>query len=183
MSSETNDRRRHRRKAAITVLKIGLRGAATAAALIAAYYLAPVRAKSHAQELLWLAAAMAAFIAIIALQTRTIMTSRHPRLRAIEAMSVVIPLFLVMFARIYLTVAAVTSHAFSVDLNRTRALYFTITVFSTVGFGDITPQTDFSRLVVAVQMLLDLVVLGAVVRILFGAAERGLANRAAEAAD
>jgi hypothetical protein len=72
----------------------------------------------------------------------------------------------------------VASHAFSVDLDRTSALYFTITVFSTVGFGDISPQIDFARWIVSVQMLLDLVVLGVIVRVLFGAAERGAATQA-----
>ena len=82
-----------------------------------------------------------------------------------------------MFARIYLTLSTLASHAFSIDLDRTRALYFTITVFSTVGFGDISPQTNYARLFVSVQMLLDLVVLGVVVRVLFGAAQRGVASR------
>jgi hypothetical protein len=41
-------------------------------------------------------------------------------------------------------------------LTRTDALYFTVTVFSTVGFGDITAASQSARLVVTAQMLLDL---------------------------
>jgi hypothetical protein len=37
-------------------------------------------------------------------------------------------------------------------LSRTDALYYTITVFSTVGFGDITPRADLARIVTMVQM-------------------------------
>ena len=59
---------------------------------------------------------------------------------------------------------------FTQDLDHVRALYFTVTVFSTVGFGDITPRTDPARLIVSVQMLLDLALIGAVVRLLFNAA-------------
>ena len=33
-----------------------------------------------------------------------------------------------------------------------------MTVFSTVGFGDITPKTEVAQLVTTVQMLVDLVV-------------------------
>jgi hypothetical protein len=53
---------------------------------------------------------------------------------------------------------------FTERLDHTRALYFTITVFSTVGFGDITPRADLARIIVSIQMLLDLVILGSVVR-------------------
>ena len=60
---------------------------------------------------------------------------------------------------------------FTQGLDHTRALYFTITVFSTVGFGDITPATDPARLVVSAQMILDLILIGGVVRILVGAAK------------
>jgi voltage-gated potassium channel len=37
-------------------------------------------------------------------------------------------------------------------LSRTDALYYTITVFSTVGFGDVTPRADLARIVTMVQM-------------------------------
>jgi hypothetical protein len=40
-----------------------------------------------------------------------------------------------------------------------------------VGFGDITPETDGARLVVMVQIILDLVFIGLVVRVLLGAVQ------------
>ena len=55
---------------------------------------------------------------------------------------------------------------------RTDALYFTVTVFSTVGFGDITAKSETARIVLIVQMLADLAFLGAGVRVLLGAVQR-----------
>ena len=57
-------------------------------------------------------------------------------------------------------------------LTRTEALYFTVTVLSTVGFGDITPKTDVARIIVTIQMVLDLLVLGVVVRLILDTARR-----------
>ncbi len=62
----------------------------------------------------------------------------------------------------------------SQKLDHSSALYFTTTVFSTVGFGDITPLTDAARLTVSAQMIIDLVIIGVVVRLLINAAKMGL---------
>jgi hypothetical protein len=43
--------------------------------------------------------------------------------------------------------------AFSEPLSRVDALYFTLTVFTTTGFGDITAQSQFTRLVVSGEMI------------------------------
>jgi hypothetical protein len=43
-----------------------------------------------------------------------------------------------------------------------------------VGFGDITPKTDVARLEVTVQMLTDLAVVAVVIRLILGAAARGV---------
>jgi hypothetical protein len=48
----------------------------------------------------------------------------------------------------------------------------TVTAFSTVGFGDITAASQPARLVVTVQMLLDLLVLGLGIRVIIGAVQR-----------
>ena len=77
-------------------------------------------------------------------------------------------------AWIYLTMSHADLGAFGGPLTRSSALYFTVTVFSTVGFGDITAKTDVARLVVSVQMLADLAVVAVVIRLILGAATRGI---------
>ena len=52
-----------------------------------------------------------------------------------------------------------------------------MTVFSTVGFGDIVPRSEAARVVLMVQMLGDLALLGAGARILLGAVRRGQQQR------
>ena len=52
-----------------------------------------------------------------------------------------------------------------------------MTVFTTVGFGDITARSEAARIVLIVQMLADLVLLGAGVRVLLGAVQRGRERR------
>ena len=58
-------------------------------------------------------------------------------------------------------------------LTRTDSLYFTVTIFSTVGFGDISPASEGARILVTAQMILDLIVLGLGIRILVGAVDVG----------
>ena len=51
------------------------------------------------------------------------------------------------------------------------ALYFTVTTFSTVGYGDITAASEAARLLVTVQMILDLLALGLGIRVFIGAVQ------------
>ena len=59
-------------------------------------------------------------------------------------------------------------------------MYFSTTVFTTVGFGDITAKTEAARLVVTIQMWLDLVFLGLVVRLVVNAVKFSQQRRAVE---
>jgi voltage-gated potassium channel len=45
-------------------------------------------------------------------------------------------------------------------LTRTDSVYFTVTIFATVGFGDISASSEAARVLVTFQMILDLIVLG-----------------------
>ena len=117
---------------------------------------------------------VALFAAILAGQARRIIRAELPELRAVEALGVVIPCSWSSFAAGYLSLARASAAMFTERLDHTRALYFTITVFSTVGFGDITPRADLARIIVSIQMLLDLVILGSVMRLLLNAAQIGL---------
>jgi hypothetical protein len=121
---------------------------------------------SGATAVLRFAISIALFVLALAAQIRHITTADLPVVRAAQALGVVIPLFLVVFSAAYLSLAHGSSTHFNAPLDHTAALYFTITVLATVGFGDITPVGDLARLFVSVQMLLDLVLFGTLVRLL-----------------
>ncbi len=155
------------------LVKTGIRALLTVTLLLAAYYLLPIEHRAHQSVALRLGVALALFVAVLAVEVRLISGHDQPVLRAAVAMATIIPLFLVLFAWIYLTLSNSDPAAFGAQLDRTSALYFTVTVFSTVGFGDITAKTDTTRLVVTVQMLADLAFVAVVIRLIFGAASRG----------
>jgi voltage-gated potassium channel len=98
---------------------------------------------------------LAAIAGPIIWQIRAIVQARHPGLRAVETLAVVIPTFLLLFAAGYFLASEAQPAVFSEPLTRTDALYFTITVFATVGFGDISPVSEGTRIVVSIQMLAD----------------------------
>jgi voltage-gated potassium channel len=138
--------------------------------IVGAFYVLPIGRESSARAFVRLTVDIALIAAVFAWQIRRISRAELPELRAIEALGIVIAVFLVAFSSIYLSMSHEAVTTFTQPLDHTRALYFTVTVFSTVGFGDITPRTDPARLVVSAQMLLDLAIIGAVVRLLFNAA-------------
>ena len=156
------------------LVKTAVRAVGTAALLLALYYLLPIQHRAHESVALRLAVALAFFVAVVVNEVRLISIHDHPQLRAGVALATVIPLFLVLFAWIYLTLSHSDPAAFHGILDRTSALYFTVSVFSTVGFGDITAKTDVARLVVTVQMLADLALFAVVVRLILGAVSRGI---------
>ncbi len=92
-------------------------------------------------------------------------------------MARVIPLFIVLFAWIYVAMSTSDPATFSEPLTKSRALHFTITVLSTVGSGDVTRVTDPARLMVSVQMIFDLVVIGVIVKLVVGVAKHARTQR------
>lgn len=86
-------------------------------------------------------------------------------------------MLIILFATTYVSMAAADASSFSEQLNKVAGLYFTITVLATVGFGDITPRTDAARLLVWLQMLVDLVVIGVIAKLIVGAARTGIQRR------
>ena len=142
--------------------------------LVALYCLAPMDKLRGVPLWLSLSAGLAILVVVIFLQVRRITRSRYPGLQAVEALAVTAPLFLLLFASAYLVLAQADPANFSTpQLNRTDTLYFTLTVFSTVGFGDITAISQTARVVVMIQMVLDLVVLGLGVQVYRGAVNVG----------
>lgn len=140
-------------------------------ALLTIYYLLPLDGADAVTVAGWLAAGLVAFAIVAVLQIRGILRARYPALRAITGFGVALPLFVLVFASTYLTMAAADPSAFSEDLTHTDALYLTVTIFTTVGFGDITPSSQGARIVVTVQMIAGLLVLGLLARVVVGAVQ------------
>jgi voltage-gated potassium channel len=162
----------HRRRRVVARTAVSI--AATWAASLTIYYLAPIGREGGVHEALWLVIGLGLVGFVVFRRTRRILTADFPGVRAVEGVAVIFPLFLMVFASLYLALSHADSSAFRQELDHTRALYFAITVFSTVGFGDITPTTNTTRIIVSIQMLLDLVVIGVVVRLLIHAARSSL---------
>lgn len=146
---------------------------ASTAIVVTAYYLLPFDRAVTWHAIALLVIGLLALIALIGFQVRTIIQSPFPNLRAVEALATSLPLFLMLFAGTYYVMARLSPASFGGHLSRTDALYFTVTVFTTVGFGDISAKTETARLVVTVQMIADLLILGLGIRIILGAVSRG----------
>ena len=155
------------------IVRAVLRAVGSTIALVAIYYLLPLDHSSEWFAVTILAIGLALLLGLVAFQVRWIVTSPFPGLRGVEALATSIPLFLLLFASTYVVMAAISASTFSEPLTRTGALYFTVTVFSTVGFGDITAKTEAARLVVTGQMIADLVVIGVAVKVIVGAVKVG----------
>jgi len=163
------------------VVAAGARLLLQTTALVALYYLLPLDRTISRAAVTWLVLGLIAFVVLAAVQVRSILRSSYPALRAVEALSTAVPLFVLVFASTYLLLAASQQGAFNEPMNKTDALYFTMSVFSTVGFGDIVPRTEVARLTVTLQMVGNLIVLGVLARIVVGAVQLTRQRRAEHA--
>jgi len=145
--------------------------------LVVLYYVLPLDRGWDSDTALRLLIGLLVFAGVMVWQVRTIAGSRYPGLRAAEALALVLPFFLLLFSSAYFVMERASAASLTEPLTRTDALYFTVTVFTTVGFGDIAAKSETARIVLIVQMLADLAVLGAGVRVLLGAVQRGRERR------
>ena len=147
--------------------------------LFVAYYLLPLN-KPESYGLLLLVGGLILVAVVITWQVRAIQNSPFPRLRGFQTLITGIPLLLVVFAAVYYLTGQTQTDSFTQPMDKIGAMYFTVTVFSTVGFGDITANNDLARTLVTVQMLVNLVVIGLVAKVIFGAVDTGVKKRSAK---
>jgi hypothetical protein len=153
-----------------------LRALVTAVVMVALYYVLPLDRRSDAAVFVVLVVGIALLAGMIAWQARAIVRSDYPGIRAVQALASTTPLFLLLFASAYFVLSLDDAAMFTEPLTRSDSLYFTVTIFSTVGFGDISAKAETTRLVVTAQMLLDLVVLGLGIQVILGAVKQSKAN-------
>jgi voltage-gated potassium channel len=161
--------RRRSRRVVVTLL----RALGSTVALVAIYYLLPLDRTSIGVAVGMLVFGLLALVGLVAFQVRSIIKAKYPALRAVGALATSVPLFLLLFAGTYFVMGGISEANFNEPLTRTDALYFTVTVFATVGFGDIVATTQGARVVVMGQMVAGIVTIGLGARVIVDAVKRG----------
>ena len=150
---------------------MGVRTLVVIVLLLVTYYQAPLdRPLTLTTGLLFTAALLLLTVALV-VQVRGILASSTPLMRAIRTLAIGLPVLLVVFAATYVTIAGQQSGAFTESLDRTDGLYFTVTTFATVGYGDISPVTELARIIVTVQMVVGLIAVGVIAKLVLGAVQ------------
>jgi hypothetical protein len=150
-----------------TVRVLGVTGA-----LVAVYVTAPLDRHPSGAGAVRLCLSLLLLGGVLGLQVRSVSRSPFPTLRGVEVVAVSVPMLVLSFAAVYFATGSADPGAFSEDLSRLDAAYFSVTVLATVGFGDITPVTEAARSMLIAQMLLDLVLGGFIAKVLVGAVHR-----------
>lgn len=156
------------RRALVGVL---VRSVATVVGLVLLYAFLPLAGRSSATTIFWLFFGMAALTVLVGRQVFMILRADYPRLRAIEALILVVPTLLMVFAFTYASMSDVNPENFTEPLSRIDAVYFSTTVLGTVGFGDIAAKSDSARLLVTFQILVGLGSAVGLARLFLGAAD------------
>ena len=163
-----------------TAARALLRPILSVVAVLVLYYLLPLDRGFTWRTVGWLLGGLGVLGFLAAWQVRSVMRASRPALRAVETLAFTVPVFLLLFASVYVLLDASRPGQFTQPMTRTDALYFVVVVFSTVGFGDITPVSEVARTLTTVQIVTDLLLLGTVFRAMASAVQHrrgGLALR------
>lgn len=142
--------------------------------ILLGYYLLPVDESAPGYTLCVQAIGLACLTVLLGQQIRTILRGTYLRLQALEAFTLAVPAFLILFAGTYFYLERHAATDFNVPMTRFDALYFTISVLSGVGFGDIVPRSELAREIVTLQMIGDLILLGVAARMVIDAMNEGI---------
>lgn len=145
--------------------------------LFLVYWLLPIQDRVSVSWVFRLIGGLLLTCGVVAWQVRSISRSTRPILRAIRGLIVSFGIFVIAFASTYLGISHQQPSSFNDPLSKLDALYFTVTVVATVGFGDIVPRSNLARSLTTIQMLLDLVFIATAGRLLITTATHSRAAR------
>jgi len=146
-----------------------VRSAVLVLGLTVGYALLPLRG-----QLWWVGAAVgvAAIVGVVPITVRrfhAVRRSAQPIQVAVEAIVLLVSMLVLGFAAVYYAMDA-DQGQFSGLSTRVDSVYFTVTTLSTVGYGDIHAAGTAARVLVTLQILVNLAFLGIVVRVMARAA-------------
>lgn len=157
-----------------------IRSLLATAAIVVGYFVLPLTSHLATDSLVQLAFGLLGVAVLLTWQVWLIVRSPYPAVQALIAMVLTVALFLIIFAATYFLMGDADAANFSEPLTRLDALYYTVTMFATVGFGDIVAVSEVARAVATIQMVLGLVVVGLIARVIVGAVQESRARQARE---
>lgn len=146
-----------------------LRPVLTTVVLVIAYFVLPLEDIDDISTLTLLIGGFLVVCAVCTWQVRQVLRSPYPAVQAIEALLLSVAVYLVGYSTVYHVLSYNYPESFDEPLSRIDALYFCMTVFATVGFGDIVAVTESARALVTAQMVGNLVLLALGLRFLTAA--------------
>jgi hypothetical protein len=148
---------------------------AVVAGVLVVYFLIPVEGAEALTGLL-ACVGIVVILVVFARQISRVSRSRRPVLAAVEALVLVFGLFLSFFSLLYVSLSNSDPDAFTQGVDKVAGIYFTTTVLTTVGFGDISPVSDPARVMVTLQMVLGMVLIGTAFKALGFSAKRAVTS-------
>lgn len=142
------------------------------AAVLVTYYSLPWDGTHIDDLVLRLVVGIVAIVVIAVVAVRIVLRAEYPLVRAAEVLVVVVAVAIALFASIYAYLSHLDPASFTEPLSRTDALYFAVTTATTVGYGDISALTETARVLVMVQMVVNVAVIGIAARTLIYAARK-----------
>lgn len=109
---------------------------------------------------------IASLVPLAAARARRIIGSTRPALDAAEALITLLTLLVLGFATVYYVLSLRAPGQLSGIETKLDSVYYTVSILSTVGFGDVSADGQVARLAATVQMLFDLVFVALAVRLL-----------------
>lgn len=103
--------------------------------------------------------------------------AKYPLRAGMTLLGLMVTAIVVLFALTYLTLSTGSPGTFNVPLDKVSALYFTMTILTTVGFGDIHAVTHAGMVAVMIQMVVSLTLITTVARVLVSAARQATRAR------
>ena len=137
--------------------------------LTVGYYLLPLRAPwgdaVSAGRLAGSLLAWAALVVLLRVESRRSRVRQEPQYHRVQQLLTALYVLVLGFAVLYIVTATVAPEQFAGLANRTDALYFSVTIMGTVGFGDVHAAGQLARALVCVLLVFNVVVVASLIRL------------------
>lgn len=144
------------------------------ALMLGGYWLIPLSwFDTSRAPLVLMVVGLSAYLMLVIRRMVRLSHAENPMLQLGESIVIVVVGLVCLFAFIYAVLSRNDPGAFSQEVDKHAALYFSMTVTTTTGFGDIVGVSTAARSLVTAQMFITLIVLATAVRGVTSAAQLG----------